>query len=126
MKFHKRQLILASLVVALGAAVYLNWQFSEDKGLNSTGILESTKELGEARYVNTSHVEEKGEETTPTAAALSDETKKYFAQAQSNRQKAREEAEEKLKNLASSSEINNELKSNVNTQLQSMTKNIKQ
>ena len=85
MKFHKRQLILASLVVALGAAVYLNWQFSEDKGLNSTGILESTKELGEARYVNTSHVEEKSEETAPTAAALSDETKKYFAQAQSSR-----------------------------------------
>lgn len=126
MKFHKRQLILASLVVALGAAVYLNWQFSEDKGLNSTGILESTKELGEARYVNTSHVEERSEETAPTVAAISDETKKYFAQAQSNRQKAREEAEEKLKNLASSSEINNELKNDINSQLESMTKNIQQ
>ena len=31
MKFHKRQLILASLVVALGTAVYLNWQFSGNK-----------------------------------------------------------------------------------------------
>lgn len=126
MKFHKRQLILASLVVALGTAVYLNWQFSEDKGLNSTGILESAKELGEARYVNTSHIEEKNEDAAPTAASLSDETKKYFAQAQSNRQKSREEAEEKLKNLASSSEINDELKSNINAQLESLTKSIQQ
>ena len=28
MKYGKRQLILASLVLALGAAVYLNWQFA--------------------------------------------------------------------------------------------------
>ena len=27
MAFGKRQLVLAALVVALGAAVYLNWQF---------------------------------------------------------------------------------------------------
>ena len=29
MTFGKRQLVIASLVVALGAAVYLNWQFSD-------------------------------------------------------------------------------------------------
>ena len=28
MKFGKKQLVLASLVLALGAAVYLNWQFA--------------------------------------------------------------------------------------------------
>ena len=28
MKYGKRQLILASLVLALGAAVYLSWQFA--------------------------------------------------------------------------------------------------
>lgn len=28
MKMGKRQVILAALVVALGAAVYLNWQFA--------------------------------------------------------------------------------------------------
>ena len=31
MKYGKRQLILASLVLALGAAVYLNWQFAGTK-----------------------------------------------------------------------------------------------
>lgn len=126
MKFHKRQLILASLVVALGAAVYLNWQFSEDKGLNSTGIFESTKELGEARYVNASHINEKNEESTPTAASVSGETKKYFAQAQSNRQKSREEAEEKLKNLSSASNVNDDIKNEITKQIDSLTKNIQQ
>ena len=67
MKFHKRQLILASLVVALGAAVYLNWQFSGDNAYNTTGFLEPTKELGEAKYVNTSYVDDQGESTQANA-----------------------------------------------------------
>ena len=33
MAFGKRQLVLAALVVALGAAVYLNWQFSDNRDL---------------------------------------------------------------------------------------------
>ena len=35
----KRQLVLAALVVALGAAVYLNWQFSGDNQLLTTEYL---------------------------------------------------------------------------------------
>ncbi len=126
MKFRKRQLILASLVIALGAAVYLNWQFSGDKGLSTTGILESTKELGEAKYVNSSNVENKTEETSAQSSPGSEKTQKYFAQAQSNRQKAREETEEKLKNLASDSNINGEVKNEISKQLETFSKNIQQ
>lgn len=126
MKFHKRQLILASLVVALGAAVYLNWQFSDDKGLSTTGILESTKELGEARYVNNSNISEKTDETSMASATLSDETKKYFAEAQSNRQKAREEAEEKLKNLSSEQNMNNDIKNEITKQIETFAKSTQQ
>ncbi len=122
MKFHKRQLILASLVVALGAAVYLNWQFSEDKGLNATEILDSTKELGEAKYVNNSCVSE----TSLTSAPVSDKAKKYFAEAGTNRQKAREETEEKLKNLSSEQNINGDIKSEITKQIDNLAKNIQQ
>ena len=62
------------LVVALGAAVYLNWQFSGDNGFNTTGFLEPTKELGEAKYVNTSYVDDQGE-STQANAKISDATK---------------------------------------------------
>ncbi len=52
MKFRKRQIILASLIAALGTAVYLNWQFTGDKNFEVSNMLQSTEELGEARYVN--------------------------------------------------------------------------
>ena len=41
MKFGKKQLVLASLVLALGAAVYLNWQFA---GTNKLPISDSSSE----------------------------------------------------------------------------------
>ena len=126
MKFHKRQLILASLVVALGAAVYLNWQFSGDKGLSATSLLESTRELGEARYVNNAHISENSDDLSPASATLSDETKKYFAEAHSNRRKAHEEAEEKLKNLSSEQNISSDIKSEITKQIESLAKSAQQ
>ena len=42
MKMKKRNLIVAALVIALGVAVYLNWQFGGDNTL----LTSSTKELG--------------------------------------------------------------------------------
>ena len=55
MAFGKRQLVLAALVVALGAAVYLNWQFTGDTGgLVEAGGTASEKSVGEAQLVNAS------------------------------------------------------------------------
>ena len=126
MKFRKRQLILASLVLALGTAVYLNWQFSGNNGLNVTNILESTDELGEARYVNNANFSDKFDKVQPTSASVSDETKKYFAEAQINRQKAHEETEEKLKKLLSTPNITQEIKETISDNLEALSKNIKQ
>ena len=109
MKFHKRQLILASLVAALGAAVYINWQFSGNKNLGATDIIESTRELGEARYVNSTNIDS-NLENSPATPTPESSTKNFFASAQSNRQKAKEESEEKLKNLISEPNINAEIK----------------
>ena len=121
MKFRKRPVILASLIAALGTAVYLNWQFSGNKGLQVTNMLDSTDELGEARYVNNSNFSEKDD--TPN---LSDKTKKYFADAQIKRQKAHEESEEKLKNLISTPNISAETKDTINKSIEELTKNISQ
>ena len=52
MGFKKRQLVLAALVVSLGAAVYLNWQFSGTNDIIATGTSQSDKELGETQLVN--------------------------------------------------------------------------
>lgn len=54
MTFGKRQLVIASLVVALGAAVYLNWQFSSTEPITAVDTEESSvKQLGQTTYVNT-------------------------------------------------------------------------
>ena len=54
MTFGKRQLVIAAMVVALGSAVYLNWQFSGTTPVDVTSTDESTtKQLGQTTYVNT-------------------------------------------------------------------------
>lgn len=54
MAFKKRQLVLAALVVSLGAAVYLNWQFSGTPDIIAANTSQSEKELGAAALVNAS------------------------------------------------------------------------
>ena len=49
MAIRKRQLVLAALVVALGAAVYLNWQFGGNSQIVDAGTSVSDKELGAAQ-----------------------------------------------------------------------------
>ena len=51
MAIRKRQLVLAALVVALGAAVYLNWQFGGNSQIVDAGTSVSDKELGAAQLV---------------------------------------------------------------------------
>ncbi|MGN1043339.1 MAG: SpoIIIAH-like family protein [Acutalibacteraceae bacterium] len=123
MKFHKRQLILASLVTALGVAVYLNWQFSDTKGIGASNVLESTRELGEARYVNSSNLEETDDKEN-SSKKLSKESMEFFVEAEENRQKAREESEEKLKNLMSDSKIPEETKKEIKDRLDDISQNI--
>ncbi len=54
MTFGKRQLLIGTLVVALGAAVYLNWQFSGSQPVSVTDETAQTeKQLGQTVYVNT-------------------------------------------------------------------------
>lgn len=87
MKINKRNIIVASLVVALSAAVYLNWQFGDSASL----LTSSTKELGEAEYVNN---EISG--ATPSEATLSSKQSNYFSEARTSR----EESQDKVVNIA--------------------------
>ncbi len=86
MKINKRNIIAAALVVALGTAVYLNWQFGDA----STMFTSSTKELGEAEYVN------KEVTVTTPDTALSSKQRNYF----SNARTEREQTQDKVVNIA--------------------------
>ena len=75
----RRQLILATLVVALGAAVFVNWYYTGNNSTiqspEETTETEYVQNLGEAKYVNAT-----GEEAD------------YFSEVKLNRQKSRDEA----------------------------------
>lgn len=91
MKIKKRHILLASLVFALSAAVYLNWQLSDSKGL---AVADTAKELGAATYVNSnvSTNDENAVDTMKTTQSkLSKEQAEYFATSRSERQKTQDE-----------------------------------
>lgn len=125
MAIKKRQIIIATMVLALGVAVYLNWQFSGEKDLKATETLNTVNELGESQFVNNPSGLTSSEGTASAVqggvnseAASSDSSQpqgntsggaatqtggssatQYFAEARLNRQKARDESSELLTNI---------------------------
>ena len=103
MKYGKRQLILASLVLALGAAVYLNWQFAGTKVQSAGDVSEesASSALGAAQLVNNAYVETVSDTESSaaeeTAAAVSASAK--LSDARLTRQTARDEAVELLEDI---------------------------
>ncbi len=106
--FGKKQVVLAVLVAALGVAVYLNYYFSSQQpdvvgaGTSSAGTTDPSKNLGDAQYVGNSSTVPP-EETTPTNAGGTTTTAPsgggYFSEARQNRESARAEALDILKDV---------------------------
>ena len=111
----KRQLVLASLVVALGAAVYLNWVFQGGEPLIATDTLTSGAELGAAQLVNG-----KGSSTPQTSSSAPSASSKavetaakvdeYFTEAKLSRQKARDASVEMLQKVLQDASANDTVK----------------
>ena len=104
--FGKKQVMIATLAVALGLAVYLNYYFAKQepapKAKSGTGDTATTAttagdHLGDSQYVNSPAADptEAEEVSAPTKAELP-----YFREARANRESARKEALEMLQELA--------------------------
>lgn len=105
----KRQIVVSTLVLALGVAVFMNWYFAGSGAqLKATGVLDASKNLGDAQYVNSTTLV--SEETTVANNAAAENTKSsdnssdYFAQVRLNRQVARDKALEILKDIIASTD----------------------
>lgn len=95
----KKQIILASLVVGLGLAVYVNYQFAQSDGaLAAASALEQTKNYGDAQLVD----------ANDPKAGIDGEA--YFAEAKVTRQRSRDESVETLKNMMADAEVNADIK----------------
>ena len=116
--FGKKQVLLAVLVVALGVAVYLNYYFSAQNPpvADANAATSSSKNLGDAQYVNN------GSTTTPptggesSAAATTGDPNDYFVQARLNRENARQEALDIIRDLM------NDVKASEQTQQDALAK----
>lgn len=135
MKIQKRHILMGSLVLALGAAVYLNWQFTGNSDMLS---VDASKKLGEAQYVNgditdeteeagifdgifgdgeedekeTDSTENTGETDTVTGAdtELTEEQKNYFSTVRTDREQTQSQVLEDAKEILSVSENSEEAK----------------
>ena len=100
MKTKKTHILAAALVLALGAAVYLNWQFS-----GSAAAKSASKELGAATYVSrdtsaTADEADSHRALTPTDQLIRARTERAQAQ-----DKALSEAKELLKLSENSDDV---------------------
>ena len=132
MAFGKRQLVLAALVVALGAAVYLNWQFTGDNQLVAAGTDVSEKTVGEAQLVNASAQSADPKEETPSDAAGSEDptegktAEEYFSETRLSRQKSRDEAVELLEDVLQDAKTSEEAKKEAVSQAAVIAQNVLQ
>lgn len=116
--FGKKQVLLAVLVVALGVAVYLNYYFSAQNPpvTDVNASTSSSKNLGDAQYVNngsTTTPPTGGESGTPTTTG---DPNDYFVQARLNRENARQEALDIIRDLM------NDVKASEQTQQDALAK----
>lgn len=93
--FGKTQIVVAVMVVALGAAIWLNMKYSPTSG----------KYLGEASYVsNTSS----GSSAVQTAAKANEEKSDYFTTVKKERESTRKEAQEAIEETLKNDKLTEE------------------
>lgn len=109
----KRQIILSALVLALGIAIYLNWQFANGSDpLALTGkTTETGKNYGDAQFVSGSV---SGQDT---------ESAKYFAETRMEKQKSRDDAVDSLKSMMDKGGLDEEAQQTIATQITQITSN---
>lgn len=98
MKIGKRQIILASLVLALGAAVYLNWQFSDSELVKTS----ADSVIGQAQLVNKQSDKSVSDKDKNNSTANGKSADEYFADVRTERQKAQDKTVDMAKEVIES------------------------
>ena len=122
----RRQLIMATLVVALGSAVFVNWYFTNSNSQvaeeGGTGS-EYVQSIGEAKYVNSNNAET--EDTTNNATATASKNTDYFTTVKLKRTKAHDEALADMKALLKEAPESSKSTEEIGETIDSLSKTIK-
>ncbi len=112
----KRQIIMSALVLALGSAVFVNWYFNKpDAEQAAKEESASYSVIGDAQYVSA-----KNDNQTVTQPSTND-----FSAVQLSRQKAHDEAYDKLKKVIDDASASKSAVDKAAEQLAALTANIK-
>ena len=114
-KSNKTKLAAASFVLLLSVGILGNWYYqNSDLSANVSPLVDSseTKTLGEAEFVGASALNEESGES------------EYFSSARLNRQKARDEALEKLQKVVDSADESSEAKNKAAEEIARLSSNI--
>lgn len=122
MKKHKKQFLAAVMIVALGAAVYLNWSLTNTQSVSRT--------LGESKFVNATVSTEKPTVRTTEKAKKSDAykglTKKqrdYFSRAKTDRDKIQDKIIDKASDTLGTENLSEKDKTEAQSQVAQVIKN---
>lgn len=122
MGFGKKEIMLAALVLALGAAIYLNWQFTSVPidTPTSADTENSSEGLGVAELVNSQYIEHVSDtqpESTGDSASL-------LSQARIDRQNSRDEAISMLEDILADGNNDAEVKQQAVTEASEIARNM--
>lgn len=129
-----RGITLATLVLALGAAVYMNWSFAQQTPQTVAAAAEETEEIGEAAAVF-DPLEPAGGEAAPAqdaknygeaqlVSANQDSGSEFFEQARLTRSKMRDEALDAIKKALKNTELDQSEQEELTARLQEQIDNI--
>lgn len=110
----KKALVMAALVAALGGAIWLNMTYSSSAGgfFNAGANSSQTKNLGDTEYVN----QQNEQPATETAAKEAD----YFTKTRVDREKARNEAINLLKETVNDTKSDADAKKAANAKIENI------
>lgn len=118
----KKQIVLASLVAALGVAVYLNYQFAGEDLALVTANTEQT-EVSET-LVEDGEEENYGDAQFVDSQEVSASSEEYFSQARLTRTQTRDEATEALQVMLSDENLAQEQKEELTAQASAIAQSI--
>ncbi len=122
MKFKRKQIVLAAMVLALGASVYLTWQLSGDKTLpTGTGVDENSSRLGAAELVNNAYVETVGDDLAQNNTVQASTT---ITQARVSRENSRDTALEIINKVLDDQGADGDAREAAAVQASAMAENI--
>ena len=110
--FQKRHIVLATLVLALGTAVYVNWRYTSNETLReaSASTASVSGNLGDVLYVNGEVNRAPSSGSAESGMSSGGAASARLTEAALSRQKARDEATDLLKSILAAAEQSDEAK----------------